>query len=193
MPRFVVKLYFKNSVPRSSSAECKLKESLWSWSTLVEGGKDPTAKSVSCSVFEDQSFLTVYVPDLSLIYQEALPLSTKVFVLRLANDQFQCTFSVQVKLVRAQTLNRQMLFKLYIFLKMGQSRPLFVYFHLFYMTQIKYKSIKAYMVCLGLEPGAAEWQAQINPLSYGGTPKIIHFAFSERIWPRQSAAVFFSM
>ena len=26
------------------------------------------------------------------------------------------------------------------------------------------------MVCLGLEPGAAEWKAQTNPLSYGGTP-----------------------
>ena len=26
------------------------------------------------------------------------------------------------------------------------------------------------MVCLGLEPGAAGWKAQMNPLSYGGTP-----------------------
>ena len=26
------------------------------------------------------------------------------------------------------------------------------------------------MVCLGLEPGVAEWQVQMNPLSYGGTP-----------------------
>ena len=26
------------------------------------------------------------------------------------------------------------------------------------------------MVCLGLKPGAAEWLAQRNPLSYGGTP-----------------------
>ena len=26
------------------------------------------------------------------------------------------------------------------------------------------------MVCLGLEPGAAGWKAQINPLSYGDTP-----------------------
>ena len=25
------------------------------------------------------------------------------------------------------------------------------------------------MVCLGLEPGAVEWKAQTNPLSYGGT------------------------
>ena len=25
------------------------------------------------------------------------------------------------------------------------------------------------MVCLGLEPGAAGWKAQTNPLSYGGT------------------------
>ena len=27
------------------------------------------------------------------------------------------------------------------------------------------------MACLGVEPGAAEWKAQTNPLSYGGTPK----------------------
>ena len=26
------------------------------------------------------------------------------------------------------------------------------------------------MVCLGLEPGAAGWKTQTNPLSYGGTP-----------------------
>ena len=26
------------------------------------------------------------------------------------------------------------------------------------------------MVCLGLEPGAAGWKAQTNPLSYSGTP-----------------------
>ena len=25
------------------------------------------------------------------------------------------------------------------------------------------------MVCLGLEPGVAEWLAQTNPLSFGGT------------------------
>ena len=53
---------------------------------------------------------------------------------------------------------------------MGQSRPLFVYFHLFHMTQFKYKLIKALMVCLGLEPGVAGWKVQVNPLSYGGTP-----------------------
>ena len=26
------------------------------------------------------------------------------------------------------------------------------------------------MVCLGFKPGAAGWKAQMNPLSYGGTP-----------------------
>ena len=26
------------------------------------------------------------------------------------------------------------------------------------------------MVCLGLEPGAAGWKVQTNPLSYSGTP-----------------------
>ena len=53
---------------------------------------------------------------------------------------------------------------------MGQSWPLFVYYCLFYVTQIKHELIKALMVCLGLEPGAAGWKAQTNPLSYGGTP-----------------------
>ena len=42
---------------------------------------------------------------------------------------------------------------------MGQSRPLFVYFRLFYMTQIKNKLIKALMECLGLEPVVAGWKA----------------------------------
>ena len=31
------------------------------------------------------------------------------------------------------------------------------------------------MVCLGLEPGAAGWKAQTNPLSYGGTPNFFEF------------------
>ena len=26
------------------------------------------------------------------------------------------------------------------------------------------------MACLGVEPGAARWKAQTNPLSYGDTP-----------------------
>ena len=36
---------------------------------------------------------------------------------------------------------------------------------------------KVYMVYLGLEPRAAEWQVQTNPLSYGGTPWKINFDF----------------
>ena len=31
------------------------------------------------------------------------------------------------------------------------------------------------MVCLGLEPGAAGWKAQTNPLSYGSTPTFLIF------------------
>ena len=27
------------------------------------------------------------------------------------------------------------------------------------------------MVCLGFKPGAAGWNVQTNPLSYGGTPE----------------------
>ena len=29
------------------------------------------------------------------------------------------------------------------------------------------------MACLGLEPGPAGWRVQMNPLSYGGTPKLV--------------------
>ena len=48
--------------------------------------------------------------------------------------------------------------------------PFSVYFCLFYTLQFKFKLKKAYVVCLGFEPGAAGWKARTNPLSYGGTP-----------------------
>ena len=38
------------------------------------------------------------------------------------------------------------------------------------------------MVCLGLEPGAAEWKAQTNPLSYGGTQFFEQFYSSFGSW-----------
>ena len=56
--------------------------------------------------------------------------------------------------------------------KMGQSRPLFVYFRLFHITQFK-KLMKAQIVCLGLKPGAAGWKGQTNPRSYGSTPMLM--------------------
>ena len=31
------------------------------------------------------------------------------------------------------------------------------------------------MPCLGLEPGAAGWKLQTNPLSYGSTPLLLFF------------------
>ena len=49
---------------------------------------------------------------------------------------------------------------------MGQFRPLFVYFRLFYVSQFKRNLIKVTMVCLGFEPVAAEWKAQTNPISF---------------------------
>ena len=70
------------------------------------------------------------------------------------------------------------------FKKMGQSRPLFVYSRLFYTIQIKYILIKALMVCLGLEPGAAGWKTQTNPLSYGGTPLVDGSNLSKDTKPR---------
>ena len=36
------------------------------------------------------------------------------------------------------------------------------------MRQVKFYLIKVLMLCLGLEPGAAGWKAQTNPLSFGG-------------------------
>ena len=45
--------------------------------------------------------------------------------------------------------------------------PLFVYFRLYHITLFN-KLMKALIMCLGLEPGAAGWKAQTNPLSYGG-------------------------
>ena len=59
------------------------------------------------------------------------------------------------------------------FKKMGQSRPLFVYFRHFLITISIIE--KAQMVCLGFEPGAAGWQAQTKPRSYGGHPKQYFF------------------
>ena len=35
------------------------------------------------------------------------------------------------------------------------------------------------MVYLGFEPGAAGWKAQMNPLSYGGTPKLPDLLLSD--------------
>ena len=35
------------------------------------------------------------------------------------------------------------------------------------------------MVCLGIEPGAAGWKVQINPLSYGGTLLSLYFKWAK--------------
>ena len=47
----------------------------------------------------------------------------------------------------------------HLFFRMGLSRPLFVYFRSFHMTNIAQilQMGKTYMVCLWLEPGAADW------------------------------------
>ena len=44
-----------------------------------------------------------------------------------------------------------------VVLKMGQSRPLFVYFCIFLITMSTIQIEKAEMVCLGFEPAAAGW------------------------------------
>ena len=47
-------------------------------------------------------------------------------------------------------------------LKMGQSWPLFCLFWCFHLTKFKYKLTM--MVCMGIEPGAANWKVQMKPL-----------------------------
>ena len=49
---------------------------------------------------------------------------------------------------------------------MGQSWPFLFIFDL--ILQFQYKLKKAWMVCLVFEPGAAGWQVQTKPRSYGG-------------------------
>ena len=38
------------------------------------------------------------------------------------------------------------------------------------------------MECLGVEPGAAWWKAQTNPLSYGGTPLFTQILLYANFW-----------
>ena len=52
------------------------------------------------------------------------------------------------------------------FLKWANPSLFFVYFRLFQHDKNQYKLIKVLMVCLGLEPRAARWNVQTNPLSY---------------------------
>ena len=90
----------------------------------------------------------------------------------------QCRFSNKR---RANTASCACIFSVdhQFFLKMGQSRPLFVYFHSFHIqiqiTNIQfeqYKLKKVQMVCLGLKPRAVGLTVQTNPLSYDRTPTL---------------------
>ena len=47
---------------------------------------------------------------------------------------------------------------------------LFLFIFVLFSLQYQYKLKKAQMVCLGFEPGAAGWKAQMKPWSYGGHP-----------------------
>ena len=52
--------------------------------------------------------------------------------------------------------------------------------------------MKAMMVCLGLEPRAAGWKAQTNPLCYGGTPKRISLQkYESRYGPKIREAYYY--
>ena len=70
----------------------------------------------------------------------------------------------------------QSIFREHLVFLNGPNRDSFLFiFVLFSHCKDKYNTNliindKAWMVCLGVEPGAAGWKAQTNPLSYGGTP-----------------------
>ena len=60
----------------------------------------------------------------------------------------------------------------YVFLNMGQSRPLFLFIFIFSTcynvnSNLNWKSIDG---VLGIRTQAAGWMVRTNPLSYGGTP-----------------------
>ena len=71
-----------------------------------------------------------------------------------------------------------------LFVKMVQSQPRFVYFRSFLIT-IQIQIENAQMSCLGIEPRAAKWQVQTDPLSYGvsmSTTLFILFTIQWQIW-----------
>ena len=48
------------------------------------------------------------------------------------------------------------------------------------------------MVCLGLEPGAAGWKAQTNPLNYGGNPIFSFSNLESDLYLRLTVSIFVS-
>ena len=65
-----------------------------------------------------------------------------------------------------------------LFVSFKKSRP-FCLFSSFPRCTNKYQFIKVQMIYLRLEPGAAEWKAQTNPLSYGFTPFVCIFVMQD--------------
>ena len=74
---------------------------------------------------------------------------------------------------------KEIFFSLFFLKKNGPNPASFCLFSFFsqhndnYSTNLTINEIKAQMVCLGFEPGAAGWKAQTDPLSYGGTHQSI--------------------
>ena len=73
-----------------------------------------------------------------------------------------------------------LIYHIYLFQNTGLLSWPFCLFLTFHTTQIKYKLIRALMVCLGLEPGAAGWKVQTNPLSYGDITQNTSLLFLEK-------------
>ena len=72
-----------------------------------------------------------------------------------------------------------------MFFKNGQTRPLFLYFRSFHMTNIQQIWLKKIDGALWTQTGAARWEAQTNPLSYDGTPttnKCCHHYIDQYFW-----------
>ena len=65
------------------------------------------------------------------------------------------------------------------FLKKWANPCLFLSIFVLFSLKFQYKLKKAQKVCLGFEPGTAEWQAQTKPRSYGGHPKPLQVLYTK--------------
>ena len=92
---------------------------------------------------------------------------------------FVCEFCLWVHKSNLFFKNPEMRSSL-IFLNMGLSRSLFIYYLSFHVT-IQVQIQKAQMLCLGFEPGATGWQVQTDPLCYGVHNSLNYFQI-QKMW-----------
>ena len=71
------------------------------------------------------------------------------------------TTSLHLLLLKSSSMQQVELYP--FFIKMGQSRTLFVYFRHFSITISTIQIESSIVACLGFEPAAVDWQAEIKP------------------------------